>query len=45
MVRRTKVMAEGIEQDRLSDVLGVGKESNRTPVFGLSNWVEGGATY
>lgn len=38
-------MAEGIEQDRLSDGLGVGKESNRTPVFGWSSWVEGRETY
>lgn len=45
MVRRAKVVAEGIEQDRLSDGLGVGKEANRAPVFGLSSWVEGGAIY
>lgn len=45
MVQRTKAVAEGVEEDGLSDGLGVGKESNMTPVSGLGNWEDGGAIY
>lgn len=45
MVQRTKAVAEGIEAGGLSDGLGIGKESNMTPVSGLSIWVKGGAIY